>query len=176
MKTKILILLILFFTACSHKSSQDPMAYSPSLIVPAKPINIAYSKWKGTDQVSYEYLEAYPASALLGYINNELKQLDWQPIEYDILNPNIPSSHIKGWGNFVDSSSKTHYIVYQWLAQWKNRNDDVVFYALQYKRKITISKDINDYLNKTDDLSNVSVTISYYPKVLISKMLKSLNK
>jgi hypothetical protein len=152
------------------------VAYPPSLIVPVKSINVNYSKWKGTDQVNYEYLEAYPASSLLSYISNELKQLEWQPIEYDILNPDIPSSHMKGWGNFVDSSSKTHYIVYQWLAQWKNKNEDVVFYALQYKRRITSQKDIDIYLDKTDDLSNISVTISYYPKALINNMLKSLNK
>jgi hypothetical protein len=49
--------------------------------------------------------------------------MDWQPVEYDVLNPGIKSSHAVGWQRFIDGTKGVDYEVYHWLADWKNASE-----------------------------------------------------
>ena len=44
----------------------------------------------------------------------------------------MPSSHVTGWSDFIDATTKPRREVYQWLAQWENKNQDIMWVALRY--------------------------------------------
>jgi hypothetical protein len=108
-----------------------------SLLVAPFATHISYLAANGkdrlADQLSYQVEESYPATDTLAFICDSLQQKGWKPLEYDFWNPTIPSSHSRGWTNFVDASHEPEQRVYQWMAQWKNEKHEIVNYVLRYR-------------------------------------------
>jgi hypothetical protein len=116
-----------------------------------------------TWQVYYEVPIAYPADPVLKHIGASLAKAGWQPLPSDFLNPHLPSSHQTGWGSFVDATTKPNTKVHQWLAQWKNPQGEVVFFALQYR-----------YEEKgTPDLNTLRVYASHSPRQIAELQSKA---
>src|SRR5512146_2007403 len=106
MRTAILhSIIVMIVVACSAQGS--PLTQRPdSLLVAPFATDIRYLAANGndqvTDQLSYSVEESYPATDTLAFIRDGLKRMGWKPLEYDFWNPSIPSSHSRGWTNFVD--------------------------------------------------------------------------
>lgn len=59
----------------------------------------------GSYSVAYSLNEKYPASNAIQQISAELEAIGWTPLKEDWLNPGMPSSHIRGWTDFVDGTT-----------------------------------------------------------------------
>jgi len=116
--------------------------------------------------VAYGLKEKYPAQDVLGKIAERLKKLGWKPLKEDWLNPGTPSSHVSGWGEFVDGTVEPERQEHQWLAQWKNRAGDVVVYCFTYS-----------YPRKgKPDLQALWVNGSWFPASGVAKMRAAIPK
>jgi hypothetical protein len=66
--------------------------------------------------------EPYPATHALDVISTTLPTFGWKPMKEDLLNPDIQSSHVRGWADYLDGDDH----VFQWTAAWTNTNGDAV--------------------------------------------------
>jgi hypothetical protein len=104
----------------------------PELKVPDGATRVRARGEAGAAAVEYWVSVPYPADAFLANITSRMKQAGWTPAENDLLNPSIPSSHVRGWTSYVDGRGSPHLGVHQWIADWRNRDGDVVSYVLEY--------------------------------------------
>jgi len=120
-----------------------------------------YLKYQdGRQQVIYSTESEYPAEDVLSFISAELKKRGWKPLPQDFFNPDIPSSHQRGWTFFEDHTQKPWTGVYAWNADLENGSHDIVVYALRYE-----SPD-----NSTRNLKNLKVIALFIPADIASKM------
>ncbi len=118
---------------CNQQQGQSKGEYSDSLIVHPRANDVRFSKHKGTDQLTYRVEEKFPASDVIGWISKKLRENGWEALAYHYLSPHLLSSHVKGWTKFIDATKSTKQIVHSWAAEWKDRSENVVHYALQYR-------------------------------------------
>lgn len=163
----VFLTCIIFLTNCSRQSSQNPNDYSDALIVIPSATKVHYyRKVGGIDQVTYQLKEEYPASNIISEISEKLEKNGWQPLEEDFLNPGLPSSHVRGWTDFVDGTRKPEIKVHQWLAQWKDKQVNIVAYVFLYEYTI----------NDRPNLSTLKVYASYFPTSIVKLMLEEIKK
>lgn len=135
--------------------------YSASLVVTPSAKSPKYLKYQdGRQQVLYSAECEYPAEDVLSFIRAELKKRRWKPLPQDFLNPDIPSSHQRGWTFFEDHTQKPWTGVYAWDADWENDSHDIVEYALRYE-----SPD-----NSTRNLKNLQVVALFIPADIAANM------
>jgi len=82
--------------------------------------------------VAYALTEKHPASNAIQQISSRLKSLGWTPLQDDWLNPELPSSHVRGWTDFIDGTTTPMHHVHQWGAQWQDKSGNIVDYTLRY--------------------------------------------
>ena len=141
--------------------ANDGEKYSASLVVAPSAKSPKYLKYQdGRQQVIYSTESEYPAEDVLSFIRAELKKRGWKPLPQDFLNPEIPSSHQRGWTFFEDHTQKPWTGVYAWNADWENGSHDIVVYVLRYE-----SPD-----NSTRDLKNLQVIALFIPADIAAKM------
>ena len=168
MATLTLLLALAFVaTSSSQQRSDDGQKYSSSLVVPPFAKSPNYLKYPdGRQKVIYTTESEYPAEDVLSYIRVELKKGGWKPLPQDFFNPDMPSSHQRGWDFFEDHTQKTSTGVYAWNADWENDHHDITTYALKYESPN----------NSTRDLKNLQVIALYIPSEIAAKMKRDSDK
>jgi hypothetical protein len=131
---KLLIIIVgtLLFLGCNSAHEKEAANFSDSLIVVSDAKDVHYTKVYGSDQLYFQITAEYPAKAVLDDISQKLQMKGWKPLPESYLNPSMPSSHIKGWQDFIDGTQSPERKVHQWLAQWENKNGDILFLTLRY--------------------------------------------
>jgi hypothetical protein len=155
----------LLFGGCITSHAEGEQVFSNSLIAVSGARNIQYSKFRGTDQLSFEIEEDYPAKRTLWEISKNLEEKGWKPLSEDYLNPGRPSSHIRGWSDFIDATKSVEIKVHQWLAQWENRDGDIFWCTLSYSYS----------RGGSQNLKNLSVSEIYIPANLARTAKARLN-
>jgi hypothetical protein len=147
---------------CENRQSvSHEERYSPSLIVAPLAKGPKYLKYQdGRQQVVYATESEYPAEDVLSFIDAQLRKQGWKPLPQDFLNPDIPSSHQRGWTFFEDHTQKPSTGVYAWNADWENGSHDIVVYALRY-----VSSD-----NSTRNLKDLRVIALFIPAEVAAQM------
>jgi hypothetical protein len=135
------------------------------LLVAPFATGVKYAEFYGRDQLTYTVQEAYPATDVLAFISDSLRKKHWKPLRYDLWNPKIPSSHVRGWTEFDEATGMLHQRVYQWMAQWENDKHDVVSYALQYSYP---KQDAN--LEPEHHMRTLQVTAIYIPAKIAAQV------
>jgi hypothetical protein len=129
----IIVFLSIIIYGCSYSNKAPKQNHRDDLIVIKGAKDIKYYNLHGTEQVSYRVSMAYPAGTALVEISERLKARGWEPLTESFLNPGLPSSHVTGWGWFEDGTKPFHPWIYQWLADWKNNNGDILSFVLRYE-------------------------------------------
>ena len=111
---------------------QSAGEFSDALITVKGALDTKYVDRQGMGQLIYQLEVDYPASHIIGAFSTALHKKGWTPLVDDYLNPGHPSSHVRGWGAFVDATTTTPQTIHQWHAQWENSNGDIVGYTLRY--------------------------------------------
>jgi TonB family protein len=143
------------------QKANDEEKYSASLVVVPLAKSPKYLKYQdGRQQVIYSTESEYPAEVVLSFISAELKKRGWKPLPQDFFNPDLPSSHQRGWTFFEDHTQEPWTGVYAWNADWENGSHDIVVYVLRYE-----SPD-----NSTRNLKNLQVIELFIPSDIAAKM------
>ncbi len=112
-----------------------------------------YSEVEGKTQLDYFLDTKFPASGVIGWVSDHLKDAGWKPLTHDFLNPTLPSSQVQGWRHFIDGRGKHDICVHAWTGDWTDASGNVVTYAFIY-RTVDCS---------TSHLTNLEVLVVYYP-------------
>ena len=128
----LLLLLFSGLNGCSRGAHQDHSLHPEALIVCPGAEHVNWVRFEGTDQLGYQLEIEYPANGVVSCISSQLKKTGWRPLPEDYWNPGLPSSHVRGWAQFVDATAHPDATVDQWAAQWENAAGDVVWYSLRY--------------------------------------------
>jgi hypothetical protein len=88
-----------------------------------------------TIRMSYHVDSRYPAEPVLDWIFKRLLKDGWEPLKYDFLNPDSPSSQVTGWQEQMAGTKEPGLCVHQWLGNWKGPSGDIVTYAFRYKQR-----------------------------------------
>ena len=153
----------LLFVLWSPVSGQAKHAeeYSASLVVAPLANSPQFLKYQdGRQQVVYAIESEYPAEGVLSFISAELKRQGWKPLPQDFFNPNLPSSHQRGWTFFEDHTQKPWVGVYSWNADWENGSHDIVVFMLRY----------NAPDNSTRNLKDLRVVALFIPSKIAAQM------
>jgi len=170
-----LCILFISFTAinCTEKNNQPAIDYSNSLIILKNASNVKYTKLNGTDQVSYKIITPYPATDTITELNNKLMIKGWKPLEKDWLNPEIPTSHVRGWTNHIDATKNPNLEVHSWMSDWANNKEDILVFSLSYRYPV----------KTVPNMLELNVTAIYVPEKLakisvsqVNEYMKSLEK
>ena len=115
-----------------HKpSSQRPESFPDYLTVPDDATDVCYMDGD-EPSLSYNIKELYPATETLAYLADRLERAGWRKLEYDVLNPEYPSSHQHGWSDHEYRESSESRIKHQWVADWINNQDEILHAFLSY--------------------------------------------
>lgn len=130
----VLALMMLVPVACNPSAKYDvPARDLPVELAPPLGAKVRMSRVAGEGAgVEYEYEEPYPAKQLLTHIASQISP-DWRPRKEDSLNPGIPTSHVRGWVDYVDGTTRPESRVHMWSSEWENRSGDILSYTLLYR-------------------------------------------
>jgi len=160
----LLIIFSFFISCCSSSKHDDPSKYSDALIVVKGAKDLSYRKFHGTDQLCYNVLTPYPAYQELSELSQKLESKGWEPLKEDYLNPGLPSSHARGWTDFIDATVEPKRQVHQWLAQWEYVNKDILWCSLRYSYPE----------GKKADFDSLKVSLCFVPAKLAMESKKLL--
>jgi hypothetical protein len=117
---------VLLTVACFAQQGSWKTEHYDSLLVAPKATEVNYIEWQsGLHQVTYILEEPYPASDVLSFICEDLKQKGWTP------KPGC--SDRNPWmkmGLYGPGSPRAQY---RWMSAWENENNEQVQYTLDYK-------------------------------------------
>lgn len=147
---------------CQPNNEQSGDKYSDALLVVPGAQKVNFTRFQGSDQVTYTLSAPYPADEVISYISDELGAKGWEPLNYDLLNPGIPTSHVRGWTSFGDMTTTPHTVVYQWMAEWEDTLQDIVLFNLEYRWP----------KGGAADWQNLRVFGAYYPANIAEEMRK----
>jgi hypothetical protein len=97
----------------------------------------------------------------------QLKQTGWDTLKEDWLNPGLPSSHVRGWVYFQDSTKTPATSVREWNADSENGAHDILTYMLDYSCP-------DDLCSSTRDLHDLRVIAIHIPAHLAAQIKGSV--
>jgi hypothetical protein len=110
----------------------DASEYPDALILYPNAKDIWFGKVGLTDQLTYSVDAKFPASGVIGSISDGLAKKGWEPLTHDFLNPQLSSSQVRVWQDFLDWTGPTKLRVHQWLGDWQDKSGNIVRYAFRY--------------------------------------------
>src|ERR1700680_2853409 len=114
----VLLFTVVVETICWCQEVKSDQNHPKSLVALPFASNVNYRSVHGTTQLTYRVKVAYPAEDALNMISEHLRQEGWKQLKQDLWNPSIPSSHVRGWQQFEDDTTKPQTTVNKWQAQW----------------------------------------------------------
>jgi hypothetical protein len=127
---------LLIFSSLAGCKDTHPKIYNKSsaFIILDNAKDIFYDlRDGGSIQLSYKIKENYPATSVINHTSSQMKTNGWKLLEKDYLNPDLPSSHERGWSNFEDAVRSPTKIVHQWIGDWQDKYGNIVRYIFIYQ-------------------------------------------
>jgi len=120
----ILAVLFVLNGCASHQRSE----FHPSILVLQGAEDIA--PFDGYTSAVQYFVTTSDPDRLVGTISNHLEKLQFSKVEFDSTNPSTPSSHTRGWVDFIDKDGTR---VRMWQADWSSQDGSTVTYDLRYQ-------------------------------------------
>jgi hypothetical protein len=119
------LLAALLLAGCSHRPLPQ------EFVVPRDAKKIAFPTVGGGGICVQFHLKAlYPAEEYLRTVSARLEGASWRPLPGHFLQPESPSSHVRGWSSHLASHPERE--IHQWQASWQDPSGAIVSYQLQY--------------------------------------------
>lgn len=123
------------------------------LLVYPHATGVSHSANGPSDQLTYHVEVKFPASNVIGWISYKLQKEGWEPLTNDFSNPQLPSSHVRGWGEVLYGPNRPGNCVHVWMGDWSNPSGDIVHYDFRYEQGERC----------TPDATDLKVTAMYVP-------------
>jgi hypothetical protein len=157
----ILMVLAYLLGGCNTRGTYPTKDnYSDSLVVAPFAHEVRFVKFHGTDQAAYSLQAEYPADDFINFIERQLESKGWQPLKEDYLNPGIPTSFVRGWGQFADATTRPESTVHQWMTDWENATGSIVRYTLTYRY----------HTGASPEMKTLHVSAVYMPAAIVKAM------
>jgi hypothetical protein len=145
-KNKLIVYFVLLISFMGCTKQPQIYNYLKPLIILDNATFITYNLVDGGSiQLSYKLKQDYPALSALSDIKTQLEATGWSPLKEDYLNLGQPPSHVTGWNDFEDTTSKQGtFIVHQWLGSWEDKNGNIVTYQFRYAYPKNDKKNLSD--------------------------------
>lgn len=127
--------LLLLLLDCAPQS-RGLGEYEEALVEPSGAYNLVQGSQNGTQHISYQLDEPYPAEQFLDWLTHRLTGLGWTASHDSSFNPGSPNSHVLGWSDFEDGTVSPSVRVDQWMADWTNADGAVLSYVLKYSSSL----------------------------------------
>jgi hypothetical protein len=128
----------------------------------------------GINRVFYRVDQKFPADDAIKQISSKLETTGWTPLNEDYLHPGISNSLASGWAIYEDPPKRPEMMIYEWSANWKDKQENIISYTLQYKDPIDKFRHGTVILKPANSLLNVNVV--YMPQEVAKSMRESINK
>lgn len=133
--------VIMCFGAYHKPTAERPGDFPEYLQVPAGANDVRYT---GGNRPSlfFTVKDPHPASKTLAFITTNLERAGWKKLEYDLLGPELESSHLKGWYSPLEQwfgpvdpnrEAQRDRNGCLWDAWWINDADETVQLRLTYR-------------------------------------------
>lgn len=128
----------------------------------------------GINRVFYRVDEKFPADEAIKQISTKLEGSGWTALNEDYLHPGNSNSLVSGWAIYEDPPKRPEMMIYEWTANWKDKQENIIVYTLQYKDPIDKFRHGTVILKPTNSLLNVNVV--YMPEKVAKSMRESINR
>jgi hypothetical protein len=116
---------VLMTVVCFAQQGSWKSEHYDSLLVAPNATEVNYIEWQsGLHQVTYIVEEPYPASDVLSFICEDLKQKGWTP------KPGCSDRNL--WMKMGPYGPGSPRAQYRWMSAWENENNEQVEYMLDY--------------------------------------------
>jgi hypothetical protein len=116
---------VLLTVTCFAQQGSWKTEHYDSLLVAPNATEVNYVEWQsGLHQVTYLVEEPYPASDLVDFICEDLKQKGWTP--------KLGCSHVNRWMKMGPYGPGSPRAQYRWQGSWENEYNEQVQYLLDY--------------------------------------------
>jgi hypothetical protein len=166
-RSTLLISLLLFLSSCSQ-----PFPEALIFLEGSKGLKHFYTG--GIYRVLYQIDEKFPAEEAVRKVSQRLESKGWQPLKYEFLHPDIPTSVVTGWTFYEDPPKKPEWVIYEWSGNWIDKSNNVVTYAFQYKDPIEKYKQKTVIMRPSSNTMFVHAV--YMPQKVAVNMRESINR
>jgi hypothetical protein len=118
---------------CSGPRQLEAAEHPAALILYPRATAIKFDERGSTDRLSYHVSSQYPATPVIELVSTKLQRGGWEPLNYDFMNPNVPSSRLRGWQEILQGN-KQPVCIHQWLGDWRDASGNIVTYGFRYKQ------------------------------------------
>ena len=94
--------------------------------------DVESSTLRGMDTLQYKLYVRYPAREQIHQVREHLEKNGWKPLSYIYLFPKNPSSIVQDWTFFNDPPRDPAWVIYEWTADWVDKDGNVVTYTFRY--------------------------------------------
>jgi len=84
----------------------------------------------GIDELSYHVEAKFPARDVIAWISEQLQRSNWQPLDYDFMNPKLDVP-VRRWNQIRDIRTPD-LCIYAWGGYWEDAANNVVMYGFRY--------------------------------------------
>jgi hypothetical protein len=128
----------------------------------------------GINRVFYRLDQRFPAEDAIKQISTKLESTGWTPLSEDFLHPGDSNSLVTGWAIYEDPPKKPEMMIYEWSANWKDKQENIVSYTFQYKDPIDKFRHGTVILKPAN--SKLDVNVVYMPEKVAKSMRESINR
>ena len=171
LSTRIAIVLVTLAVLGACRGVQDRRERPAELVVDDGATGLRHiERGNGTHELTYQLREVCPAESVLTRIRAALPPDRWQALTADWLNPDNPSSHSRGWANFVDGRRQPNTFVFNWVGAWKNGSGNLVEYTLRYDSSLPLG----EIFPEKPDNDALKVSAFFFPANVVAVTRKQL--
>jgi hypothetical protein len=151
-----------------QRPSNSTRRHADSLLVAPSAINPSYLAYPdGREQLTYTIDTDYPADSTISFLSTQLQNRRWTPLRQDFLDPDIPSSEVRGWMQFEDATREPRATVRQWSVDWEDGARNITLYDLKYRYPVSGAHD-------PPDSRMLHVVALYIPANIVEKMKSNI--
>jgi hypothetical protein len=152
-----------------QRPSEVARRHPDSLLVAPSAIDPRYLAYPdGREQLTYTIDTEYPADSTISFVSEHLRNQRWSPLSQDFLNPDIPSSQVRGWTQFEDASREPRATVRQWGCDWEDGAHNITLYDLEYRYPMSGAHDAPD--------SRMLHVVSLYIPADVARKMKHIGR
>jgi len=167
---KLMAFIAIFLTTSMTCATSEaiPKSYANSLLVVTGASHIKYTKYAGTDHLTYRLKVTYPAEDVITDVSQQLTAKGWSRTTADWLNLGTKDPDPHAWSTFEDVSGNT--VVFRKAVYWKNAVGDITSYSFKYRED---REYVRDHVPRFEELF---VTAVYFPRKVVEQMRKNAKK
>jgi hypothetical protein len=127
---RILFVALLFFLAgCGQR-------FAPGFVVLDGAEGTRTFYVRGIDKMIYRIHREFPAQKAIEDLSSRVEKLGFKPLDKQFLYPDLPTAHVQGWTYYEQSKKMAGFMVYEWTCDWKDANNNILTYTLEYRDPI----------------------------------------